>query len=512
MLAWLFGGETEPAQPEVVVEDCLETSAAESEKADEKETKKAALVEAELKLQVVEAKLKSDPLTDEKRLRLELKRERLLRKLRSGHATLSPLLAAAAGESNDPVDESDWSTLLERKPFPECLAVGDHVSVRDASDDVWEEGVVESIDSSMGPRVRKLTYDGAYYWDFIRPLGSTAELKRWSDYEKLRKRKLRAALREAALGTQEQRAAWREASGDYSAADNALRVALDWEPLQETSASSEGGCSDVASLLAAWPKATGLLDAAQRETLAAIKSPQHDDDIDGNEAAYLESLVRSSFAVYEVDGDMDDLSDSLQRVASFCTSSQGSIGAGSDDLGDLDFSEGSDDNDDDDEIDKIFGVDELLSSKLDLSKSTSRDRSGSSDSGDLTQNSDVDGEDSNLSEEDDSDDDDNKSAKDEESSFSEDEDENSVEEEDDDDDDASQASSASSPDYDVNALPSALVFHEVVSLVKKHLNLSKSLSPTECANRAEDALGLDYPPGSTLRQKLNLALLQLRGD
>jgi len=57
------------------------------------------------------------------------------------------------------VDRSDCSTLLERKSFPECLAVGDHVSVRDASDDVWEEGVVESIDAPMGPRVCKLTYD-----------------------------------------------------------------------------------------------------------------------------------------------------------------------------------------------------------------------------------------------------------------------------------------------------------------------------------------------------------------
>jgi len=413
------------------------------------------------------------------------------------------------------VDRSDYCTLLERKSFPECLAVGDHVSVRDASDDVWEEGVVESIDTSMGPRVRKLTYDGAYYWDFIRPLGSTAELKRWSDYEKLRKQKLRAAWREAALGTQEQRAAWREASGDYPAAENALKAALAWDPLKENTAYPEGGCPDVASLLAAWLKATGLLGASQRESLAVIKSPESNNGsvVDNKDAAHLESLVWSSFVVYEVDGDMDELCESLQCVARFYASSQGSIGAGSDDLGDVDSSEGGDKNEDDEEIDKIFGVDELLSSRLDHSKSTSRDRSGSSDSGDLTRNSDVDGEDSNLSEDDDSDDDESNSAKDEASTFSEDDDNASIGDDyDDDNDNASQASSATSDGYDVNAHPSELVFHEVVFLVKKHLDLSKSLSPAECADKAEDALGLDYPPGSTLRQKLNLALLQLRGD
>jgi len=58
-------GEAEKAQPEVIEEGKRGTSVTEAEEADEKETKKAALVDAELKLQVAEAKLKSDPLTDE---------------------------------------------------------------------------------------------------------------------------------------------------------------------------------------------------------------------------------------------------------------------------------------------------------------------------------------------------------------------------------------------------------------------------------------------------------------
>lgn len=505
MLAWLLGRELE--QPEVVSEGSLEEAVVEAE-ADEAAATKAALVEAELKLQVVEAKLASDMLTDEKRARLEAKRGRLRLKVGGGNSNNNPSLRLAAGDGDG---GSGAST--ERKPFPECLAVGAHVSVRDASDDVWEEGVVEGFDASLGPRVRKLTYDGAYYWDFIRPLGSAAELKRWSHYEKQRKRKARAVRREASLGTLEQRAAWRVASGDYPAAELAMQLALSWQPLEESAATAEGGCADVASLLAAWPAATSLLEAEVRQILEAITCSGGQSGSgtgSGTAGAGCEGLVRAAFAVYEVDGDVDDLCDSLRRVANLIASSQGAEDwAGSDDWGDLDGSAGNSSSDDDAD-DALFKAD--------------RQRKGSSDSGDGSNNEsdsdDLDSSssevDSNMSEDDDSDDD----AKSEQAA-SDEEDEHGDGAAD--DDDASQASAASSiasqtssaaasPSFrfSVNAHPETLVFHEVVSLVKEHLNLDVALSPTECVAVAQDVLGLDFPPNATLRQKLNLALLQLR--
>jgi|AntAceMinimDraft_5_1070358.scaffolds.fasta_scaffold25895_2 hypothetical protein len=61
-----------------------------------------------------------------------------------------------------------------------------------------------------------------------------------------------------------------------------------------------------------------------------------------------------------------------------------------------------------------------------------------------------------------------------------------------------------------DAHPKDLLMHEVFASVKLQLALHADASYSDVATEAATALGLQYPEGATMRQKLNLALLELR--
>ena len=181
----------------------------------------------------------------------------------------------------------------ESLPFPRNCKVGDRVEVRDDHDEDWEEGTVLEMDPVLGPRVRKDGYDGTYFWDHIRPPATPEEAAAWEEQKTKKRKEERRVARMKELGTPEQQAAWREESGDYALADSAMAATLDWSP------SVHEGDADLDDVLARLP---GEVD---EEVARALRTC---------ERVECALLVAAAVAVYDDNGDLGELTDTLQRI------------------------------------------------------------------------------------------------------------------------------------------------------------------------------------------------------
>ena len=314
-----------------------------------------------------------------------------------------------------------------------------HRQVKDNKDESWEAGEVMAVDEVLGPRVRKDGYEGAYFWDNVRPVPTDEEREALDAEEKRLRRERRRERRAREIGTAQERAARRNESGDYPAAEEGLRSALAWNPEE-----SQGQALPLDALIDAAGTALAP-DLAAAVALASVEE---------------RPLALAAFAVYEEDGDAAELADTLARLVALRADDGDDVGDAESDP-EPEFAaegaagEGSGDIDDD--------------ATTDSGGAPSLEEEGAGDDNDQGE--------------------------------SEDGDEDEVEEGD-----------QESFSLSINAQPSTLLFHQVVHLIKLHLDLADDLSAPAVADEAAGMLELELE-GKSLRKRLNSILIELRsGD